>query len=94
MRVCITSIYIYIFRGKSIHNYFLQFLAEKCQYWLNETAQTLTSPNYNFGIGKYDHNLECTWIISADIGSYVTLYIHEFYVNMNLLTCVYCASLG
>ena len=70
------------------------FADEKCQYWLNETAQTLTSPNYNFGIGKYDHNLECTWIISADIGSYVTLYIHEFYVNMNLLTCVYCASLG
>ena len=61
---------------------------------MNEAAQTLTSPNYNFGIRKYDHNLECIWIITADIGSYITLYIHEFYVNTNLLTCVYCASIG
>ena len=77
------NLYIH-FQGTSIHNYFLKFLAEKCQYWLNETAQTLTSPNYNFGIGKYDHNLECIWIINADIGSYITLYIHEFYVIMYL----------
>ena len=57
------------------------FVDEKCQYWLNETAQTLTSPNFDFPIEKYDHNLDCMWIISADIGSYITLQIHEFWVN-------------
>ena len=68
-----------------------QFLAEKCQYWLNETAGTLTSPNFDSGIKKYDHNLECLWIISADLGSYITLEIHNFYVMTNLLICNQCS---
>ena len=59
-----------------------KFADEKCQYWLNETAQTLISPNYDFPIKEYDHNLECVWIISADTGMYITLVIHDFYVNI------------
>ena len=70
-----------------------QFVDEKCQYWLNETAQTLTSPNFDLPNQKYDHNLECMWIISADIGSYITLEIHNFYVKTNLLTYVHCTCL-
>ena len=73
---------------------YFQFVAEKCQYWFNETAQTLTSPNYDSAIEKYDHNLECMWIISADIGSYITLEIHNFYVKTNLLTCTHVYRLS
>ena len=52
---------------------------------MNKGAGTLTSPN--FGVNDdgsyqyYDHNLNCTWILNADQGYYITLEIEEFYVN-------------
>ena len=42
------------------------FIDDHCQYWLNETAGTLISPNYYF-------NLNCTWNINADQGFYINL---------------------
>ena len=53
---------------------------------MNKADGKLTSPN--FGIndrGKYqscDHNLNCTWILNADQGYYITLEIKYFDVNL------------
>ena len=53
---------------------------DHCQYWLNNADGTLTSPN--FGVNdlggnqyyrSYDNNLNCTWILHADEGYYITL---------------------
>ena len=46
------------------------------------TAGTLTSPNYlSKSTQNYDHNLNCTWILNADPGFYITLEIEDFMVN-------------
>ena len=61
------------------------FIDDHCQYWLNETSGTLTSPNfyvYSWGLGHYyDHNLNCSWILNADQGFYITVEIVYFVVN-------------
>ena len=58
---------------------------DHCQYWLNKVDGTLTSPNFGINdIGyyqKYHHNLNCTWILNADEGFYITLQIDNFGVN-------------
>ena len=70
--------------SQCIHFYFID---DPCQYWLNKTDGTLTSPN--FGLNNqgeyqlYDHNSNCTWILNADQGYYVTLEIVDFMVNNN-----------
>ena len=63
------------------------FIDDHCQYWLNEADGTLTSPN--FGVNdlgyyhNYDHDLNCTWILNAAQGYYITLEIEYFTVNNN-----------
>ena len=53
---------------------------------MNEADGTLTSPN--FGVNdlgyyrNYDYNLNCTWILNADQGYYITLEIKYFDVNL------------
>ena len=48
------------------------FIDDHCQYWLNKTDGTLTSPNFGVNdLGNYqvyDHNLNCIWILNADEG--------------------------
>ena len=62
---------------------------DHCQYWLNKTDGILTSPNlgvlthFGYYTGNYDHNLNCTWILNADQGYYITLEIDYFEVNNN-----------
>merc|ERR1712110_537940 len=55
---------------------------DHCQYWLNENSGTLTSPNFYvniWGLGHYyDHNLNCSWILNADQGFYITVEIVYF----------------
>ena len=55
--------------------YFLQLhhfysIDDHCQYWLNKADGTLTSPNYGVNdLGyevNYNHNLNCTWNLTAD----------------------------
>ena len=54
---------------------------------MNEADGTLTSPN--FGVNdlgyyqNYDHDLNCTWILNAAQGYYITLEIEFFMVNHN-----------
>ena len=72
-----------------MHFFFLcinfYFVDDHCQYWLNEADETLTSPNYGVNdIGyktEYDHNLNCTWILTADPEFYITLEIQHFEVS-------------
>ena len=63
------------------------FIDDHCQYWLNKTDGTLTSPNFGVNdLGNYhfyDHNSNCTWILNADEGHYITLEIEHFGVNHN-----------
>ena len=53
---------------------------------MNKEDATLTSPNYGVNaIGyyqDYDDDLNCTWIINADQGYYITLEIKYFDVNL------------
>ena len=71
------------------------FIDDHCQYWLNEADGTLTSPN--FGVNdlgyyhNYDHDLNCTWILNAAQGYYITLEIEFFVVNCNskIYICFY-----
>ena len=60
------------------------FIDDHCQYWLNKSAGTLTSPN--FGINDknkrhdYNDNLNCTWILNTDHGFYITIEFDYFWV--------------
>ena len=67
--------------------YHLYLIDDYCQYWLNKTDGTLTSPNFGvngFGYSTlYDNDLNCTWILNADEGYYVTLEFDFFSVNHN-----------
>ena len=47
------------------------------------TAGTLTSPNYlsESDDQVYNHNLNCTWILIANPGFYISLDIEDFGVN-------------
>ena len=66
----------------------LYFIDDHCQYWLNKADGTLTSPNFGHDpLGNpdryYDHNLNCTWILNADQGFYITLEIEYIEVKIN-----------
>ena len=68
---------------------YFYYIDDHCQYWLNKADGTLTAPN--FGIindhGNYQNslilNLNCTWILNADQGFYITLEIENYGVNRN-----------
>ena len=61
------------------------FIDDPCQYWLNKADGTLTSPNFILNdelyYPSYDHNLNCTWLLNADQGFYITFEINYFIVN-------------
>ena len=56
----------------------------ECQYWLNETAGLLTSPNFETSSNQqYYNNLNCTWMLKAEQGSYINFEIDKFNVKNN-----------
>ena len=69
------------------------FIDDHCQYWMNKEGGTLRSPNFGKNaIGyyhNYDHNLNCTWILNADQGFYITLEFDYFRVNNNDTNDIY-----
>ena len=73
----------------SLFHWFSYFIDEHCQYWLNKADGTVTSPNFGVNVESWhdhnwpDHNLNCTWILNADEGYYITLEIEYFEVNNN-----------
>ena len=60
---------------------------------MNKADGRLTSPNFGVNdLGNYqyyDHNLNCTWILNADQGYYITLEIDDFRVNDNDTNDIY-----
>ena len=49
----------------------IYYLDDKCQFWMDDSAKILTSPYFD-GIGqRYYNNLNCTWLIKAEQGSYI-----------------------
>ena len=52
----------------------------ECQYWLNETSGLLTSPYFG-SKQQYYHNLNCTWLLTAEPGSYINIQIDSFKVK-------------
>ena len=44
-----------------------------CKDWLNITARYLTSPDYT--------TLDCSWVITASIGSTISIQFYTFEVN-------------
>ena len=61
------------------------FTVDHCQYWLNKADGTLTSPNFGVNhLGSYqiyDLNLNCSWILNADQGFYITLTLNNFQLD-------------
>ena len=59
----------------------------KCQFWLDESSKVLTSPFFNNDFCRfctyatYYNNMNCTWIIKAEQGSYVNFEIENFSVK-------------
>ena len=52
-----------------------------CQFWLDETAQVLTSPYHNVNLyQRYGHNLNCIWTLKATEGFHINLEIDYFRV--------------
>ena len=56
-------------------------LDDKCQFWLDENTKVLTSPYYDGYDQRYYNNLNCTWMLKAEEGSYVNLEIEYSRVN-------------
>ena len=44
-----------------------------CNDWLNITSRILTSPEYP--------TMDCSWVISASMGSTISIYFHTFEVK-------------
>ena len=60
----------------------------KCQFWLDESSKVLKSPFFEISehcqyCQKYYNNMNCTWIIKAEQGSYVNFEIDSFWVKNN-----------
>ena len=72
------------FHSQSIDLYFID---DHCQHWLNKADGTVTSPKYGVNdlgyVQRYDHDLNCTWILNTDQESYITIEIESFNVNDN-----------
>ena len=63
--------------------HYLYFVDDHCQYWFNKADGILTSTNHYSMFNMYDHNLNCTWILNADQGFYITLEFDFLMVNYN-----------
>ena len=59
----------------------LYYLDDKCQYWLDDSAKVLTSPYFGGDNQRYYNNLNCTWMLKAEQGSYVNFEIVYFMVK-------------
>ena len=71
-----------------IHNVYANYnsLDDKCQFWLDDNSRTLTSPYFDSMYQSvYYHNLNCTWLIKAQQGSYVNFEIDSLMVKNNTL---------
>ena len=62
---------------------FFCILDDKCQFWLDESSKVLTSPFFDGTSQRYYHNLNCTWMLKAEQGSYVNFEIDYFRVKNN-----------
>ena len=71
------SIYLSNFIAKRLIFFYL--IDDKCQFWLNESSRVLTSPHAYTNV--YYHNLNCTWMIKSEQGSYINFQIENFEVN-------------
>ena len=65
-------------------------LDDKCQFWLDESSKVLTSPFFGINVlsnysqqysQQYYNNMNCTWMIKAEQGSYVNFEINFFRVK-------------
>ena len=63
-----------------IINAVLFHIDDHCQFWLDETAGSLTSPNFDGSFQLYGHNLNCIWTLNAIEGFYINLEIDFFRV--------------
>ena len=50
-----------------------------CQTWLDLKNNTLKSPD------KYDNNVNCSWLLSFNYGSYIKLQFNYIYVSSSFL---------
>ena len=51
----------------------------KCQTWLDFERNTLMSPD------TYGDNVDCSWLLSSDFGSYIILHFDHLQVSSNFL---------
>ena len=51
----------------------------ECQTWLELEKNTLMSPD------TYGKNLDCSWLLSSNFGSYIILHFDHIYVSSNFL---------
>ena len=62
----------------------VSILDDKCQFWLDESSKVLTSPFFDGIYQRYYNNMNCTWIIKAEQGSYVNFEIDTFSVTNDI----------
>ena len=59
--------------------FFSILLDDKCQFWLKESTNVITSPYFSNTYGStgtiYHHNLNCVWILEAEEGSNINIEI-------------------
>ena len=64
---------------KFISCWFSILLDDKCQFWLKESTNVLTSPFFSDTYGStgtiYHHNLNCVWMLKAEEGSNINIEI-------------------
>ena len=66
-----------------INHSLLYYQDDNCQFWLDDSAKVLTSPYFDGLEQHYYINLNCTWILKAEQGSYVNFEIDYFKVKNN-----------
>ena len=64
-------------------NCLLYYLDDICQFWLDDGSKVLTSPYFDGIDQRYYHNLNCTWMLEVEQGSYIKFEIDNIMVKNN-----------
>ena len=69
------------YKGFSANIYFTTIPNKKCESWLDMNKSTFKSPNYPH---IYHSTMKCSWLITVDHESYITLDVTEYYVRYQI----------
>ena len=69
------------YKGFAANIHYTLLQNKKCESWLDMNKSTFKSPNYPH---IYYSTMKCSWLITVDHESYITLDVTEYYVRYQI----------